>query len=228
MNTPNYVYKFTSELFVTLLFIGNLKGEGWSFATDLEYKYEVDILKEQVAFFSYCKCKTVGKIRYSKSQKMEQSFIDLLNHNLVTSLLSFKMYNNAQIPNINDPPTGKWTTGLFDCCEDSENCCFTCWCRHLTFGWNAEIIDQGRTSATKARSIFCAYGSFGLGSIYSSKFRSGLEPYTIYQKKHARIVVFTVGVLFVLFVKSIENLKIVDSILRKVPTMFFSFFLINS
>jgi hypothetical protein len=29
------------------------------------------------------------------------------------------MYN-AQIPN--DPPTGKWTTGLFDCCEDSENC----------------------------------------------------------------------------------------------------------
>jgi hypothetical protein len=107
---------------VTLLFIGNLKGEGWSFATDLEYKYEVlavwmkfiyirrtncklklpsqltttshfarstssskanekmkkmqaeidslkdnpsqvDILKKQVAFFSYCKCKTVGKIR---------------------------------------------------------------------------------------------------------------------------------------------------------------------
>jgi hypothetical protein len=41
MNTPNYVYKFTSELFVTLLFIGNLKGEGWSFVTDLEYKYEV-------------------------------------------------------------------------------------------------------------------------------------------------------------------------------------------
>jgi hypothetical protein len=31
MNTPNYVYKFTSKLFVTLLFIGNLKGEGWSF-----------------------------------------------------------------------------------------------------------------------------------------------------------------------------------------------------
>jgi hypothetical protein len=24
---------------------------------------QVDILKEQVAFFSYCKCKTVGKIR---------------------------------------------------------------------------------------------------------------------------------------------------------------------
>ncbi|KAK2410587.1 hypothetical protein QL285_045944 [Trifolium repens] len=31
---------------------------------------QVDILKEQVAFFSYCKCKTVGKIRYSKSKKM--------------------------------------------------------------------------------------------------------------------------------------------------------------
>ncbi|XP_045790789.1 protein PLANT CADMIUM RESISTANCE 7-like [Trifolium pratense] len=85
------------------------------------------------------------------------------------------MYNGAQIPNINDPPTGKWTTGLFDCCEDYENCCFTCWCRHLTFGWNVEIIDQGRTSATKARSKFCVYGSFGLGSIYSYKFRSGLR-----------------------------------------------------
>jgi hypothetical protein len=29
------------------------------------------------------------------------------------------MYNGAQISHINGPPTGKWTTELFDYCEDS-------------------------------------------------------------------------------------------------------------
>ncbi|XP_004512942.1 protein PLANT CADMIUM RESISTANCE 7 [Cicer arietinum] len=85
------------------------------------------------------------------------------------------MYNGAQIPYINGPPTGRWTTGLFDCCEEPGNSCLTCCCPRLTFGRNVEIIDQGRTSATQARLIFCALGCFGLGSIYSYRFRSGLR-----------------------------------------------------
>ncbi|KAK2451739.1 PLAC8 family protein [Trifolium repens] len=85
------------------------------------------------------------------------------------------MYNGAQIPNINGPPTGKWTTELFDCCEDSGNCWFTCCCPYCAFGRNVEIIDQGRTSAAKAGLTSCALHFCMCGSKYSSKFRSKLR-----------------------------------------------------
>ncbi|WVZ13356.1 hypothetical protein V8G54_010922 [Vigna mungo] len=81
----------------------------------------------------------------------------------------------AQQPNRNAPPTGKWTTGLYDCFDDKGNCCFTWCCPRLAFGRNAEIIDQGRTSATCARLIFCGLGCFGLACLYSYKFRNKLR-----------------------------------------------------
>lgn len=85
------------------------------------------------------------------------------------------MDNGAQISDINGPPTGKWTTGLFGCCEEPGNCCFTFCCPSCTFGRNVEIIDQGRTTAAQARLIFCLLGCAGLSSVYSYRFRSGLR-----------------------------------------------------
>ncbi|XP_020239269.1 cell number regulator 2 [Cajanus cajan] len=88
------------------------------------------------------------------------------------------MYNGegtTQTPKINAPPTGKWTTGLYDCCDDTGNCCLTWCCPRFTFGRNVDIIDQGRTSPTIARLIFFALGCFGLASLYTCGFRSKLR-----------------------------------------------------
>ncbi|KAK7314521.1 hypothetical protein VNO77_33047 [Canavalia gladiata] len=89
------------------------------------------------------------------------------------------MYNGegkaAHPQNFNAPPTGKWTTGLYDCSEDPGNCCFTWCCPRFTFGRNVEIIDQGRTSPTIARLIFFALGCFGCASLYTYRFRSKLR-----------------------------------------------------
>ncbi|XP_047158242.1 protein PLANT CADMIUM RESISTANCE 9-like [Vigna umbellata] len=81
----------------------------------------------------------------------------------------------AQQRNSNAPPTGKWTTGLYDCFDDKGNCCFTWVSPHDAFGSNAEIIDQGRTSAIRARLIFFGLGLLGLGCLYSYKFRIKLR-----------------------------------------------------
>ncbi|TKY44683.1 PLANT CADMIUM RESISTANCE 12 [Spatholobus suberectus] len=89
------------------------------------------------------------------------------------------MYNGegkaTQQPSINAPPTGQWTTGLYDCFDDTGNCCFTWCCPRFTFGRNVEIIDQGRTSPIKARLIFFALGCFGLASLYTHGFRTKLR-----------------------------------------------------
>ncbi|WVZ14315.1 hypothetical protein V8G54_011881 [Vigna mungo] len=57
----------------------------------------------------------------------------------------------AQQPNSNAPPTGKWTTGLYDCFDDKGN------------------------SATHARWIFFGLGCLGLHCLYSYKFRIKLR-----------------------------------------------------
>ncbi|BAU02813.1 hypothetical protein VIGAN_11239900 [Vigna angularis var. angularis] len=81
----------------------------------------------------------------------------------------------AQQQNSNAPPTGKWTTGLYDCFDDKGNCCFTWVSPPDAFGSNAEIIDQGRTSAIRARLTFFGLGLLGLGCLYSYKFRIKLR-----------------------------------------------------
>ncbi|KAL2605816.1 hypothetical protein GLYMA_09G187000v4 [Glycine max] len=82
---------------------------------------------------------------------------------------------SAQAPNINAPPTGQWTTGLFDCFDDTGICCSTWLCPQCIFGPNAEIIDQGRTSSRSATYIFCGLSLVGWAFLYSFKFRSKLR-----------------------------------------------------
>ncbi|XP_027359529.1 protein PLANT CADMIUM RESISTANCE 12-like [Abrus precatorius] len=81
----------------------------------------------------------------------------------------------AQPPNFDAPPTGKWTTGLFDCFEDPGSCFSTWCCPSYTFAQNVEIIDQGRTSPTIARLIVSALGCFGCACLYTYRFRSRLR-----------------------------------------------------
>ncbi|XP_062153265.1 uncharacterized protein LOC133861496 isoform X1 [Alnus glutinosa] len=39
----------------------------------------------------------------------------------------------------------KWSTGLCGCFEDCSSCCLTCFAPFITFGRNAEILDEGQT-----------------------------------------------------------------------------------
>ncbi|GMI75480.1 hypothetical protein HRI_001217300 [Hibiscus trionum] len=57
--------------------------------------------------------------------------------------------------------SGQWTTGLFDCFDDFDNCFKTFCCPFITFGRNAEIIDKGRTSAGDAARNYYILGNFG-------------------------------------------------------------------
>eukprot|EP00937_MAST-01D_sp_MAST-1D-sp2_P002148 g2148.t1 len=36
---------------------------------------------------------------------------------------------------------GRWTSGLFDCCDDLETCCWGTWCTACLYGQNAQKID---------------------------------------------------------------------------------------
>ncbi|KAH7522057.1 hypothetical protein FEM48_Zijuj07G0097400 [Ziziphus jujuba var. spinosa] len=40
----------------------------------------------------------------------------------------------------------KWSTGLCGCGNDCGTCCLTCCCPCVTFGRNAEVLDEGRHS----------------------------------------------------------------------------------
>ncbi|CAI0400888.1 unnamed protein product [Linum tenue] len=58
---------------------------------------------------------------------------------------------NPTQANMNDPsapaaPAGKWTTGLFGCCEDPGSCVKTSCCPCITLGQNAVILDRNDSS----------------------------------------------------------------------------------
>ncbi|XP_039128744.1 cell number regulator 10-like [Dioscorea cayenensis subsp. rotundata] len=42
--------------------------------------------------------------------------------------------------------SSKWSSGLCGCGKTLGTCCMTCWLPCVTFGRNAEILDEGRTS----------------------------------------------------------------------------------
>ena len=39
------------------------------------------------------------------------------------------------------PEAGRWSTGLFDCFEDMETCCYGMWCTPCLFGDNIQSLD---------------------------------------------------------------------------------------
>ncbi|XP_078164446.1 cell number regulator 10-like [Carex rostrata] len=54
------------------------------------------------------------------------------------------------------PPSipAPWSTGLFDCYDDIDNCCMTCFCPCITFGQIAEIVDHGSISCCASSSLY--------------------------------------------------------------------------
>ncbi|KAK7358257.1 hypothetical protein VNO77_00183 [Canavalia gladiata] len=81
---------------------------------------------------------------------------------------------NPQVPQF----TGfvDWSTGLFDCFSNFENCCITLWCPCVTFGQVAEIVDRGSTSCGGSGALYtlicCVLGS---GCLYSCFYRSRMR-----------------------------------------------------
>ncbi|KAK4598610.1 hypothetical protein RGQ29_015887 [Quercus rubra] len=80
------------------------------------------------------------------------------------------------------PTRGKWTTGIFDCFEDPSNCWVTCVCPCLTFARNAEIVDEGRTTAYTAGQNYLVLltlvpvlGATLYGCTYRTKLRRHFE-----------------------------------------------------
>ncbi|XVE58727.1 hypothetical protein DITRI_Ditri04bG0192300 [Diplodiscus trichospermus] len=73
------------------------------------------------------------------------------------------------------PTSGQWSSGLFDCCDDTSNC-FTTWCcPFITFGRNVEIIDKGKTSPAEAARTYYMLGTFGCAFFYSYPYRKKLR-----------------------------------------------------
>ncbi|KAM7487325.1 hypothetical protein LguiB_024809 [Lonicera macranthoides] len=79
-----------------------------------------------------------------------------------------------------------WSSGLFDCLDDVNNCCKTFWCPCITFGQIAEILNEGQTpwfeqglvcgifawmGVVAALPIFTCHTSFPYSCWYRAKMR---------------------------------------------------------
>uniref|UniRef100_A0A7N0VEK9 Uncharacterized protein n=1 Tax=Kalanchoe fedtschenkoi TaxID=63787 RepID=A0A7N0VEK9_KALFE len=73
------------------------------------------------------------------------------------------------------PAHGHWTTSLCGCFEDCGNCCMTFCCPCVTFGRNAEIIDQGATTCCGGCCVFAILAEVGCACLYSCSYRSKLR-----------------------------------------------------
>ncbi|XP_031120177.1 protein PLANT CADMIUM RESISTANCE 7-like [Ipomoea triloba] len=71
----------------------------------------------------------------------------------------------------------QWTTGLCGCCEDSSNCCVTWCCPCITFGRNAEIIDNGVTSCAHGGIIYFLLACVGCACYYTCTYRTKLRAF---------------------------------------------------
>ncbi|XP_050270233.1 cell number regulator 2-like [Quercus robur] len=69
-----------------------------------------------------------------------------------------------------------WSTGLFNCCDDVNSCCLTCWCPCITFGRIAEIVDRGSTSCGVSGALYTLILFVtGCSCLYSCFYRSKLR-----------------------------------------------------
>ncbi|CAI0400930.1 unnamed protein product [Linum tenue] len=87
---------------------------------------------------------------------------------------------NPTQANMNDPsapaaPAGKWTTGLFGCCEDPGSCVKTSCCPCITFGQNAVILDRNDTTCFPSGLLFCLLAQIGVACLYSYPYRHRLR-----------------------------------------------------
>ncbi|BBM98074.1 hypothetical protein MPTK1_1g10640 [Marchantia polymorpha subsp. ruderalis] len=75
------------------------------------------------------------------------------------------------------PPTrAEWSTGLYDCMNDCDTCCWGCWCPCVLVGKNVEVLDEGATSCCTAGTLFCLLQyCVGVGCIYTCIYRGRLR-----------------------------------------------------
>ncbi|XP_062153266.1 cell number regulator 2-like isoform X2 [Alnus glutinosa] len=69
----------------------------------------------------------------------------------------------------------KWSTGLCGCFEDCSSCCLTCFAPFITFGRNAEILDEGQTSCGGASLSCFALAQLGVVWFYTCSYRTKLR-----------------------------------------------------
>ncbi|XP_075504307.1 protein PLANT CADMIUM RESISTANCE 2-like [Primulina tabacum] len=86
-------------------------------------------------------------------------------------------------PRIPPKPRVPWSTGLFDCFSDVENCCVTCWCPCITFGQIAEIVDQGSSSCAQNGALYAVIACVtACPCCYSCLYRSKMrENYSLHE-----------------------------------------------
>ncbi|KAK7836148.1 protein plant cadmium resistance 7 [Quercus suber] len=78
----------------------------------------------------------------------------------------------------NSPTRGQWTTEIFGCYEDPSNCWVTFVCPCLTFARNAEIVDEGKTTAFTAGRhylVLCNFAPILGATLYACTYRSKLR-----------------------------------------------------
>ncbi|KAI4975720.1 hypothetical protein ZWY2020_049327 [Hordeum vulgare] len=69
----------------------------------------------------------------------------------------------------------EWSVGLFDCLDDFDICCLTCWCPCVTFGRIAEIADKGSTSCCMSGTLYVCLSLLCCHWLYSFTKRSAMR-----------------------------------------------------
>ncbi|CAO2825447.1 unnamed protein product [Amaranthus hypochondriacus] len=73
-------------------------------------------------------------------------------------------------------PTGEFTTGLCDCCNDCSGCCLAFCCPCVSFGRMAEILDQGSVSCCTAGTFYLILATFvGFQWLYTCTYRGKMK-----------------------------------------------------
>jgi Cys-rich protein (TIGR01571 family) len=72
-------------------------------------------------------------------------------------------------------PTSEWTTGLFDCSDDLDNCCVTSWYACIPYGQMVEILDSGNTSCRWNGVLYSAASLVCLCCVLSGPLRKKLR-----------------------------------------------------